>query len=179
MKRLLFVYILLFAACADTLDDTSKTRTVILPGMPHLEWMTENLSGFGGTEVDGHWYYTWEEAMAAAEQLGDDWRLPTQEEFEALCDLGSTWDDKRKGRWFGGNHDTDHEGSLFMPAAGFCYYDTGAPASVGYNGYFWSSLFYDNRNNLAGELHFNASFVEPLEINKLYSGSSVRLVRSV
>ena len=38
-----------------------KAKTIILPGMPGLEWMTENLQGFGGTEIDGRTYYTWEE----------------------------------------------------------------------------------------------------------------------
>lgn len=66
-----------------------------------LLWDTENLA-IGGYEKDGHHYYTWHEAMEAARSVGK--RLPTWEEWEALCDLGSTWDDERKGRWFGGNH---------------------------------------------------------------------------
>ncbi|MFR4026901.1 MAG: hypothetical protein ACLTZY_15870 [Alistipes indistinctus] len=80
-----------------------------------LLWDTENLA-IGGYGKDGHHYYTWQEAMDAAKSVGK--RLPTRYEWVALCDLGSTWDGKRKGRWFGGNHDTDHKGSLFLPAAG-------------------------------------------------------------
>lgn len=64
-----------------------------------LLWDRENLA-IGGYEKDGHHYYTWQEAMDAAKSVGK--RLPTWQEWEALCDLGSTWDDKRKGRWFGG-----------------------------------------------------------------------------
>ena len=96
-----------------------KAKTIILPGIPHLEWMTENLTGHGGTEIDGCWYYTYEQAEEAVKQLGDGWRLPTRGEMLDLDDLGSTWDDERKGRWFGGNHATDHEGSLFLEAAGY------------------------------------------------------------
>ena len=80
-----------------------------------LLWDTENLA-IGGYEKDGRHYYTWQEAIDAARSVGK--RLPTREELKALCDLGSTWDDERKGRWFGGNHDSDHKGSLFLPAAG-------------------------------------------------------------
>lgn len=80
-----------------------------------LLWDRDNLT-IGGYEKDGHHYYTWQEAMDAARSVGK--RLPTREEWEALCDLGSTWDDELKGRWFGGNHDSDHKGSLFLPAAG-------------------------------------------------------------
>ena len=63
-----------------------------------LLWDTENLA-IGGYEKDGHHYYTWHEAMEAARSVGK--RLPTWQEWKALCDLGSTWDDERKGRWFG------------------------------------------------------------------------------
>lgn len=80
-----------------------------------LLWDTENLA-IGGYEKDGHHYYTWQEAMDAAKAVGK--RLPSWQEWKALCDLGSTWDDELKGRWFGGNHNSDHKGSLFLPAAG-------------------------------------------------------------
>jgi hypothetical protein len=80
-----------------------------------LLWDTEDLA-IGGYEKDGRPYYTWREAMDAAKSVGK--RLPTKAEWKALCDLGSTWDDERKGRWFGGNHNSDHKGSLFLPAAG-------------------------------------------------------------
>ena len=159
--------------------EPSTPSTIILPGMPGLEWMTENLSGFGGTEIDGNTYYTWEEAMAAAEQLGDGWRLPTREEFQSLCDLGSTWDDDRKGRWFGGNHDADHAGSLFFPAAGIRHYVTGALASVGAYGYVWSSSTFASGNIVAGHMDFSATWVDPLNANLRSYGFSVRCVRNV
>lgn len=85
-----------------------------------LLWDKDNIS-VGGTEKDGHHYFTWEEAMEAAEKQGK--RLPTADEWEDLCDLGSTWDEELRGRWFGGNHYTDHKGSIFLPARG--HYDEG------------------------------------------------------
>ncbi len=159
--------------------DEKAGSTIILPGLPHLEWMTENLSGYGGTEIDGRWYYTWEEAMAAAEQLGNGWRLPTQKEFEQLCELGSTWDGERKGRWFGGNHDGNHKGSLFFPAAGLRIRDTGVLAGIGAAGYYWSSSPRSAGEIYAARLDFSASYVSPLGWYYRSHGFSVHCVRNV
>ena len=98
-----------------------------------LLWDKENIS-VGGAEKDGHHYFTWTEAMEAAQKQGK--RLPTEDEWKALCDLGSTWDEKLKGRWFGGNHDTDHGGSIFLPACG--YYGEGG-VYMDRCGFYWSS----------------------------------------
>ena len=143
-----------------------------------LLWDTENLA-IGGYEKDGRHYYTWDEAMEAARSVGK--RLPTQYEWVALCDLGSTWDDELKGRWFGGNHDTDHKGSLFLPAAGFGYSnDLGYCAKLAgtsLTGYYWSSSMDDERGDYAGSLHLGSIGVSPLEINLITLGFSVRCVR--
>lgn len=135
-----------------------------------LLWDTENLA-IGGYEKDGHHYYTWHEAMEAARSVGK--RLPTREEWEALCDLGSTWDDERKGRWFGGNHDSDHKGSLFLPAAGLRGSNSGELA----NGYYCSSSPYYGGYSNAGYLYFNSGYVYPLGSNYRAYGFSVRCVR--
>ena len=153
-------------------------NTIILPGMPHLEWMTENLTGHGGTEIDGETYYTYDEAEEAVKQLGDGWRLPTRGEMVDLDDLGSTWDDERKGRWFGGNHDTDHAGSLFLPAAGCRDRSTGALTNVGTYGYYWSSSSYAAGNRNAGSLSFHSGAVYPLYYNYRAYAFSVRCVRN-
>ena len=143
-----------------------------------LLWDTENLT-IGGYKKDGHHYYTWEDAMDAAKYVGK--RLPTRKEWKALCDLGSTWDDELKGRWFGGNHDTDHKGSLFLPAAGFGYSnDLGYCAKLAgtsLTGYYWSSSMDDERGDYAGSLHLGSIGVSPLEINLITLGFSVRCVR--
>ncbi len=163
-----------YAEAAQEPAPQSSAGTIILPGMPDLEWMTENLSGFGGTEIDGRWYYTWDEAMAAAEQLGNGWRLPTRSE---MVDLGSTWDDERKGRWFGGNHDTDHKGSLFFPASGYRSYPSGALVLVGMAGNYWFSSPQSGRTG-AGNLGFNSGIVNPLYSSYRAFGFTVRCVRN-
>jgi uncharacterized protein (TIGR02145 family) len=139
-----------------------------------LLWDTENLA-IGGYEKDGRHYYTWDEAMEAARSVGK--RLPTQYEWVALCDLGSTWDDELKGRWFGGNHDSDHKGSLFLPAAGLRYSNSGELASTSSYGYYWSSSPYYGGDNGAGTLGFYSGYVNPLSYNGRALGFSVRCVR--
>ena len=143
-----------------------------------LLWDTENLT-IGGYKKDGHHYYTWEDAMDAAKSVGK--RLPTREEWKALCDLGSTWDDELKGRWFGGNHDTDHKGSLFLPAAGFGYSnDLGYCAKLAgtsSGGYYWSSSPGYGGHSAAGGLSFGSGNVYPLNNNYRAHSFSVRCVR--
>ncbi len=176
MKRILFALSIVFAVgCTSALSEESTAKTIILPGMPGLEWMTENLSGFGGTEVDGRTYYTWEEAMAAAEQLGDGWRLPTRDEFVQLDGLGSVWKEDGPhglpGRLFGGK--------LFLDAAGYRHETSGALTNVGTDGWCWSS-FITSANPLgAGQLGFGADIVNPLCWNPRENGRSVRCVRDV
>ena len=153
--------------------------TIILPGMPHLEWMTENLSGFGGTEIDGRWYYTYDEAVEAVKKLGDGWRLPTRGEMVDLDDLGSTWDDDRKGRWFGGNHATDHEGSLFLEASRYRERTSGALTSVGARGLWWSSSPAASGSTYASDVNFYASYVYPMDSDNRAFGFAVRCVRNL
>ena len=118
-----------------------------------LLWDTENLT-IGGYEKDGHHYYTWHEAMEAAKSVG-----------------------KRKGRWFGGNHDSDHKGSLILPAAGLRSYNSGELANPSSYGYYWSSSPYCGGTNGAGSLYFYSGGVGPLSNNNRAYGFSVRCVR--
>ena len=143
-----------------------------------LLWDTENLV-IGGYEKDGYHYYTWQEAMDAAKSVGK--RLPTREEWKALCDLGSTWDDERKGRWFGGNHDSDHKGSLFLPIAGLSsskglsYPTKMIGTSTG--GYYWSSSMDDGISYYAVNLYFDSGYVYPQDRGIRTFSFSVRCVR--
>lgn len=102
-------------------------------------------------------------------------------EIMPLADILHRRDDERKGRWFGGNHDTDHKGSLFLPAAGFGYSnDLGYCAKLAgtsLTGYYWSSSMDDERGDYAGSLHLGSIGVSPLEINLITLGFSVRCVR--
>jgi len=143
-----------------------------------LLWDTENLA-IGGYEKDGRHYYTWDEAMEAARSVGK--RLPTQYEWVALCDLGSTWDDELKGRWFGGNHDSDHKGSLFLPIAGLS-----SSKGLGYrtkmigtstSGYYWSSSPGYGSSYYAVNLYFYSGDVFPQDRGIRTFSFSVRCVR--
>ena len=143
-----------------------------------LLWDTENLA-IGGYEKDGRHYYTWDEAMEAAKSVGK--RLPTGDEWKALCDLGSTWDDERKGRWFGGNHDSDHKGSLFLPIAGLS-----SSKGLGYrtkmigtstSGYYWSSSPGYGSSYYAVNLYFSSGTVFPQDKGIRTFSFSVRCVR--
>lgn len=140
-----------------------------------LLWDTENLA-IGGYEKDGRRYYTWREAMDAVKSVGK--RLPTKAELKALCDLGSTWDDELKGRWFGGNHNSDHKGSLFLPAAGLRDSYSGELAYTSSNGYYWSSSPYYGGSYRAGSLYFASGSVNPLNSSNRASGFSVRCVQN-
>ena len=140
-----------------------------------LLWDTENLA-IGGYEKDGHHYYSWQEAMDAARSVGK--RLPTREEFRVLCNLNSTWDAERKGRWFGGNHDSDHKGSLFLPAAGLRSNSSGELANTSSYGYYWSSSPNDGGYYDAGSLYFYSGYVYPLSDSNRAYGLSVRCVRN-
>lgn len=140
-----------------------------------LLWDTENLA-IGGYEKDSHHYYTWREAMDAVTSVGK--RLPTKAELKALRDLGSTWDDERKGRWFGGNHDSDHKGSLFLPAAGLRNNFSGELANTSSSGYYWSSSPNYGGGNFAGGLYFSSGNVNPLNSNSRAYGFSVRCVQN-
>mgnify|MGYP005758704819 FL=1 len=139
-----------------------------------LLWDTENLA-IGGYEKNGRHYYTWQEAMDAARSVGK--RLPTREEWEALCDLGSTWDDELKGRWFGGNHDSDHKGSLFLPAAGLKRGKLGELADTSSSGHYWTSLPGYGSYGLADNLYFSSGTVFPQCSDNSTLGFSVRCVR--
>ena len=139
-----------------------------------LLWDTENLT-IGGYEKDGRHYYTWQEAIDAARSVGK--RLPTRDELKALYYLNSTWDDERKGRWFGGNHDSDHKGSLFLPAAGLLYSNSGELAYTSSNGYYWSSSPNYGGNNYADYLYFYSGNVYPPNSCYRAYGFSVRCVR--
>lgn len=157
----------------EVVEESSSTKpaTVIIDAVPSLEWAAENLTGHGGTEVDGRWYYTWERAMAAAAELGDGWRLPTIEEFKALADAGSVWDAERKGRLFGGK--------LFLEAAGFSGHADGALYGVGSSGSCWSSSPYSSAGVCAGFLYFNDGRIVPVYYDNRAYGFSVRCVRDI
>ena len=99
------------------------------------------------------------------------WRVPTENEMLSLIAAGHTWTNSgpnsMKGRWFGGNHSTDHQGSIFLPASGYrditsktsivrgsvgCYWTSGSTPSSPYNSFFmnFTSTQIDSGYNYRG-----------------------------
>jgi uncharacterized protein (TIGR02145 family) len=81
------------------------------------------------------------------------WRTPTAEEFNVLKAMYtatpslSSWDDTKKGLWFGDTQNTGNTSVyLFLPAAG-------NSSTVGSKGYYWSSTPLSGRNYV-GFLYF-------------------------
>lgn len=143
-----------------------------------LKWDTENLA-VGGTVINGNHYYTFDEAQEAAKSVGK--RCPTTEDFKKLFDLGYTWDDEKKGYWVAGNHDTDHEGSLFFPAAGYRFNSNGSLFSASSNGCYWSSSPGLVTSNIGGIMFFNSNGggVVPRHSPYWANGFSVRCVLDI
>ena len=144
-----------------------------------LLWDRDNLT-IGGYEKDGHHYYTWDEAMEAARSVGK--RLPTQYEWVALCDLGSTWDAERKGRWFGGQ---PRLGSQWLAIPTYCGPQLFSKG-LGYrtkmigtstSGYYWSSSPGYGSSYYAVNLYFYSGNVSPMDSGSRAFGFSVRCVR--
>jgi hypothetical protein len=104
--------------------------------LPHVlindvKWDRDN------TVIDGKTHFNFLEALGVAQLAGK--RLPTEKELEDLIALGSTWDDKRKGRWIGRDHQLKEKSkqSVFFGAAGRRW--DGALLYTGTLGYYWSS----------------------------------------
>ena len=70
------------------------------------------------------------------------------------------------------------ERSLRRPASGYRNRTSGALSNVGTNGYAWSSSPNASGNVNAGNLNFNASYVNPLNNANRANGFPVRCVRA-
>ena len=116
-------------------------------------------------------------AQAVTDALGKDWRLPTKEEFEALCsNCEQKWDELNgvKGRFFTGKGDYSSN-SIFLPAAG--YGDSSGRRYAGSKGYYWSSTGKDAAT-YAWNLYFGGSGDAYVDYEARSKVFSVRAVRS-
>lgn len=122
---------------------------------------------------------------AATVLWGDDWRMPTQVEWNEL--LTNTTHTKTTQDGVDGLHFTARNGnsSLFLPAAG--YYQNGSLDFAGRDGEYWSkSLKTDYQNTSEygnGAIYFYLSTRDEGSCNMSYTrrcyGLSVRAVRAV
>lgn len=110
---------------------------------------------------------------AATQIMGDDWRMPTQSEFQELIDnTANEWVTINgvSGRKYTSKTDTSKY--IFFPAAGDCY--DGSVYNVGLIGSVWSSSLYASNPNYAWTLNFNSSYCYMNNLGSRYSGRSVR-----
>ena len=118
--------------------------------------------------------YTFDNATKEVAKLGGDWRLPSQNEFEALCsNCDQKWDAQNgvMGRLFTGKGDYKSN-SIFLPAAG---YGRGYGREyAGDKGNYWSST--EDGANYARYLYFYAGGARVSDSDRIL-GFSVRAVR--
>ena len=110
---------------------------------------------------------------AAAQIMGGDWRMPTNIEFQELCNnTTQSWVTINgvNGRKFTGPNGN----SIFIPAAGGC--GDGSTYEVGDYGNVWSSSLVTSGRN-AFHLYFGSNFSDVYNTYRYY-GKSVRGVRN-
>ena len=90
----------------------------------------------------------------ARENWGGSWRMPTDAEFEELCDeTKCEWTWTSQGGHEGYKVTGPNGNSIFLPAAGWGFYGTDG-YRVGENGCYWSSTLSSSDSNLARRLGF-------------------------
>lgn len=71
------------------------------------------------------------------------WRVPSSAEFQSLISSGYTFDssglNNKRGFWFGGYHNTNKEGSVFLPLSGYIRGENTSPTQRNSLGLYWSS----------------------------------------
>lgn len=100
-----------------------------------------------------------DDAVIAA--WGDNWRMPTTEEFQALeTATTNAWTDDYEGSGIAGlvlTDKTDSSKVLFFPAAGL--FDSGSVKYVGSEGNYWSDSVKSTNATYAYSLNFSSSSV--------------------
>ena len=136
------------------------------------------------------WNHVLDSAMTwTVNPCPQDWRLPTQDEFQALLDIGSTWvtagtrGNAVHGRFYGYNHATcllpnSMKGCVFLPASGGLNNSDGSLTYRDLRGYCWSST---SGNIITGitngyRIRIAEDVTDIIGSSKLYS-SSIRCVR--
>ena len=112
---------------------------------------------------------------AATANWGDDWRMPTDEEWQELYQNTTvTWTTRNgvNGRLFTASNGN----SLFLPASG--YRNESTPEATGIIGDYWTSSLDTDYPSGALSFFFNSSNYYISFCNRLY-GRNVRAVRSV
>ena len=114
---------------------------------------------------------------AAAQIMGEGWRMPTQSEFqELLSNTNKEWTQVNgvNGYKFTSIKEGYQNNSIFIPAAGSC--GNGSVYGVGGYGVVWSSSLDTSGPNSAWTLTFNSGNCY-MGLSNRYNGRSVRGVR--
>ena len=165
------------------------TRNVNTPGTfaayPHsagrlFQWgtlngVTHHLDNTTSGAIDDWYNQTTAENRVAWTPANDPcptgWRVPTQAELTALHAAGvGDWTKLSgvNGRWFG-----TATNRIFLPAAGWRSWNTGALGSVGFSGFYWGNA--QNDSSSALRLWFGSGFSN-VGSGSRSSGFSVRCV---
>ncbi len=127
---------------------------------------------------------TWDDSVVSGtvwepsyDPCPDGWRVPSLEDFQALCDdtkVVSTWTRQGgvDGRLF---VDATTEKSIFLPAAGYRYM-YGSVSYQGIRGGYWSSSTHNSRTGVYALL-FNDASVYTADDDVYAYGFAVRCVR--
>ena len=111
---------------------------------------------------------------AAHVNLGGNWRMPTQAEFQELLDnCNVVWTDDYNGTGVAGSVFTSkvNGNSVFFPAAGGC--NNSSVGNVGSHGLYWSASW--DSSSHAWYLHLSSGF-NGVGFDARYNGFSVRAV---
>ena len=167
---LFFVTSIIFPSCGARRtagqDPATYDVGVVIDG---VRWATRNVDtpgSFTKNPEDAGGLFTWYEAQNAC-PCG--WRLPTREELQSLANANDEWiiKDGVNGRIFG-----TAPNQLFLPAAGWRHWLTGALRFVGAVGNYWSST---PSGSFAWDLGFHSGFSYVHSRNRA-TGFSVRCV---
>lgn len=128
-------------------QDYVMTNSVMGPVSNEEANLFSNSEKFYVSTSPADWCYPsltlWD--MSLYNPCPEGWRVPTIVEITELNKSGKTWvysnpnnPDGLQGMWFGGNHNGDKRGSIFLPPSGFRRYESGAPAERGGYTRYWS-----------------------------------------
>ena len=134
-------------------------------------------------DYHGPWPYPEEKSVldpeddAAHVLWGDDWRIPTQEEWAELsenCTFEWTTVNGVHGCVVTSTVEGYETASIFLPAAGFWSYNVFYPASTVYEGDYYGVYVTSSKENM--EFHFTET-MRALELWNHYDGRSIRPVK--
>lgn len=107
------------------------------------------------------------------------WRVPSSAEFQSLISSGYTFDssglNNKRGFWFGGYHNTNKEGSVFLPLSGYISGENTSPTQRNFLGLYWSS---DTFSVYAKILQMDQYSVQTNSWSRA-AGLSIRCVKSL